>query len=74
MYLFYKLHYVGTLKDIVRYRCQTIKQVMVNAQIEPSKEQIRLFEKFENTTTNANSNLLLSIEQDAIINSPTLIS
>lgn len=36
----------GTLKDMVQRRCQTLKQMMSNAGIEPSKEHVKLFEKF----------------------------
>lgn len=50
----------GTLKDMIRRRCQTIKQIMVNAQLELSQEQMKLFEQLENSMTNSTSR---SVEQ-----------
>ena len=39
----------GTLKAMVQRRCQTLKQVMVNAKLQPSQEHVQLFEKFATT-------------------------
>jgi hypothetical protein len=54
----------GTLKDMIRRRCQILKQIMANAQLEASEEQMKLFEQFENKTTIPTAQLLFGTEQN----------
>lgn len=42
----------GTLKNMIRYRCYTVQRIMTNAQLTPSNEYTKLFEKLGTITTN----------------------